>query len=332
MDWKKEHEATTSHEIHNVQAEKLQDIVSDDALETKDAANGGETDVMLAEELKRSLSNLSDEERVNGIKSTVSLPEADVTSPLSPKLLGIDLAENSNNDPSTKTVEQTNKPFGIASLREIIRFLSSLITSHHLIREKQPRVNTDAMRLLGIRLISVAVKEAGPRLSQFPSIMTIIRNEILCSIFQLLESTENLFLMRHGLRTCLDLFISLMPQLKCQLEFHLTLLLDRLVALHVPRLKTLELQESILEHFYQLCKIPNFICSLYVNFDCDVQFSNVYENWITYLYKNMVSDTSFNNQLTHVHILCLDIIVEILKSLVRISSNLEIDTEIVYSF
>ena len=249
------------HEIHNVQAEKsaaaAAAAANTDDLEEVDKQLGPPLDPSETA-LKRSMSSnsTSTDEKT---KSHVSLPEANVSEEKasaggmvkSITLTGsvVDTYTNGNSGDAKELHHQVDtKPYGVASLREIMRFLASLIDQQ---RENQKH-NTDSMRLLGMKVISVAVHDAGSSLGRFPSILGILRNEIFRSLFLIFQDTDNLSLLRNALRCALNLFVNLLPALKCHLEFHLNLLLERLISLNIPRLRTLEMQESILEHIYQV--------------------------------------------------------------------------------
>ncbi len=47
--------------------------------------------------------------------------------------------------------------------------------------------------------------------------------------------------------------------------------------------------EITLELILDLCRDPWFIVELYVNYDCDAQCSNVFENLCKFLYKVLVA-------------------------------------------
>lgn len=106
------------------------------------------------------------------------------------------------------------------------------------------------------------------------------------------------------------MFESLRTHLKFQLELYLTKLIDIIVS---DSLKvTYEQKELALDNILQLWRIPGFVTELYLNYDCDMYCSNLYEDLTKLLAKNAFPVTA-GVYLTH--LLSLDALLTVIESI-----------------
>lgn len=108
------------------------------------------------------------------------------------------------------------------------------------------------------------------------------------------------------------MFESLRSHLKFQLEFYLTKLID--VILSESLKVTYEHKEMALDNILQLWRIPGLVTELYLNYDCDMYCTNLYEDLTKLLAKNAFSATS---GVYHTHLLSLDALLLVIEGIER---------------
>lgn len=126
------------------------------------------------------------------------------------------------------------------------------------------------------------------------------------------------------LQVCFLMFESLRTHLKFQLELYLTKLIDLIVT---DSTKTFEHKETALDNILQLWRIPGFVTELYLNYDCDMYCTNLFEDLTKFLAKNAYPITS---GVYHTHLLSLDALLTVIESIEsnrkEISVNKSIET------
>ncbi|EAS27995.3 Sec7 domain-containing protein [Coccidioides immitis RS] len=117
------------------------------------------------------------------------------------------------------------KPYGLPSIRELFRVLIDLLDPHNL-------QHTDAMRVMSLRIIDVALEVAGPSIARHPSLAQLARDYLCRYLFQLVKS-ENVAILNGSLRVAGTLLSTCRHVLKLQQE----LFLSYLVACLHPRVE-----------------------------------------------------------------------------------------------
>lgn len=126
-------------------------------------------------------------------------------------------------------------------------------------------------------------------------------------LFQLLNS-ERLSIFAADLQVAFLMFESLRTHLKFQLELYLSKLIDIITS---DSLKvTYEHKEITLDTIIQLWRIPGFVTELYLNYDCRLYCSNLYEDLTKLLAKNAFPATS---GVYHTHLLSLDALLTVIE-------------------
>lgn len=98
--------------------------------------------------------------------------------------------------------------------------------------------------------------------------------------------------------------------LKFQLEYYLTQLSEIINNESIrPQYETRELA---LDNLLQLCRIPGFTAELYINYDCDLYSTNIFEDLSQLLSKNSLSATQV---IYSIHTLSIDILLTIVESI-----------------
>ena len=116
------------------------------------------------------------------------------------------------------------KPYGLPSMRELFRVLINIL-------DPDDRQYTDALRVMALRIIDVALEVAGPSIASHPSLAHLAKDDLCRYLFQLVRS-ENQILLNGSLRVAGTLLATCRGVLKLQQE----LFLSYLVACLHPRI------------------------------------------------------------------------------------------------
>jgi brefeldin A-resistance guanine nucleotide exchange factor 1 len=112
------------------------------------------------------------------------------------------------------------EPYGLPAIKEILRVVVSLL-------DPQTTQHTEAMRLLGLAMLSSILELASHSIARFPSLRAIIQDSACKHLFQLARS-EHSRILALALRAIAILFETMREHLKLQYELFLTFMLDRL--------------------------------------------------------------------------------------------------------
>ena len=210
---------------------------------------------------------------------------------------------------STTTTNAANTPYGLPCVRELLRFLISLINTK----------NSDLMISMGLNLITIGLESGIDYISSYQSLLAYVKDDLLKNLYQLL-STERMAQYASVLRVSFLLFESLRSHLKLQMEHFLNKLMDiclisspndsyfaannlngeiglggsnSSVSLQQPppstsnsksnsnnsnKQITQEQKEMTIDYFLQMLRIPGFAVEIYLNYDCSLNCSNLFEN------------------------------------------------------
>lgn len=135
----------------------------------------------------------------------------------------VDLTHKSEAD--VEDEEPDIKPYSLPSIRELFRVLVDLLQPNN-------RQHADAMRVMALKIIDVALEVAGPSIAKHPSLATLARNDLCRHLFQLVRS-EHVGLLNESLRVAGTLLATCRGVLKLQQE----LFLSYLVACLHPRVE-----------------------------------------------------------------------------------------------
>ncbi|KAJ9269863.1 hypothetical protein DTO212C5_4037 [Paecilomyces variotii] len=108
------------------------------------------------------------------------------------------------------------KPYSLPSIRELFRVLVDLLDPHN-------RQHTDAMRVMALRIIDVALEVAGPSIARNPSLAVLAQDDLCRHLFQLVRS-ESIAILTGSLRVAGTLLSTCRPVLKLQQEVYLSYL------------------------------------------------------------------------------------------------------------
>ena len=257
-----------------------------------------------------------------------------------------DLSQKSLTLSDTKSEEDpVITPYSLPSIRELFRVLIDLLSS-------QARPNADALRVMALRIIDVALEVAGPSIAKHPSLASLATNDLCRYLFQLVRS-EHVGLLHESLRVAGTLLATCRGVLKLQQELYLSYLVACLHTRHeiptepginpalyqgIPQAPKLVRQpasqagsgrstpipvkdrqklgmegglrkpnarEAMVENIGALCRIPSFMAELFVNYDCEIDRSDLCEDLVGLLSRNAFPDSATWST-TNVPPLCLD--------------------------
>ncbi|XP_022240117.1 Golgi-specific brefeldin A-resistance guanine nucleotide exchange factor 1-like isoform X2 [Limulus polyphemus] len=192
-------------------------------------------------------------------------------------------------------------PYGLPCVRELFRFLVSLICplDHH---------NTEMMIQIGLGLLKVALEAGADSIGNFSSLLALVKDDMCRNLFLLLNS-ERLSLFATTLSVCFLLFEALRTHLKFQLEMYLSRLMEIIVS---ESAKIFYEQRALaLDSVVQLWRIPGLVTELYLNYDCDLYCSNLFEDLTKLLSKNAFPVSG----LYSTHLLSLDALLTVIDSI-----------------
>lgn len=248
---------------------------------------------------------------------------------------------------SKQSLDDTSsiQPYSLPSIRELFRVLVDLLQPHN---QQHP----DAMRVMALRIIDVALEVAGPSIAKHPSLATLAKDDLCRHLFQLVRS-EHVGLLNESLRVAGTLLATCREVLKLQQELFLSYLvaclhprveiprepgIDPELYAGVPQTPKLvkppasqtssgrstpvpikdrqklgmeggsrkpDAREAMVESIGALSRIPSFLVELYVNYDCEVDRSDLCEDLIGLLCRNAFPDSATWST-TNVPPLCLD--------------------------
>ncbi|KFB45301.1 AGAP001527-PA-like protein [Anopheles sinensis] len=186
-------------------------------------------------------------------------------------------------------------PYGLPCIRELFRFLISLCNP----LDKQ---NTDVMIHMGLTLLTVTFEVGADSIGRYDSLLAIVKDDLCKNLFALL-ATERISIFAADLQLCFLMFESLRAQLKFQLEHYLTRVADMIMN-DSPRI------------LYEARELANGqpAATLYINYDCDLYCTNLFEDLTKLLSKNTLSATQ---AIYSIHTLSMDALLTIVESIER---------------
>jgi brefeldin A-resistance guanine nucleotide exchange factor 1 len=252
--------------------------------------------------------------------------------------LGVAPASETSDDPPIK-------PYSLPSIRELFRVLVDLLDPHD-------RQHADAMRVMALRIIDVALEVAGPSIAKHPTLATLAEDRLCRYLFQLVRS-DNMAILHESLIVAGTLLATCRGVLKLQQELFLSYLvaclhprveiprepgIDPSLYAGVPQAPKLvkpppsqsnsgrstpvpvkdrqklgmeggsrkpDAREAMVESVGALARIPSFMVELFVNYDCEVDRSDLCEDMVGLLSRNAIPDSATWST-TSVPPLCLD--------------------------
>jgi brefeldin A-resistance guanine nucleotide exchange factor 1 len=158
-----------------------------------------------------------------------------------------------------------NMPYGLPCVRELLRFLISLIGNK----------NSDLMISMGLNLITIGLESGIDHIASYQSLLAYVKDDLCRNLYNLL-SVDRLSIYTNVLRVTFLLFESLRGHLKLQLE-HFMLKLMEIIISESNRISN-EQKEITLDFLVQILRIPGFAIEIYLNYDCSLNSTNLFED------------------------------------------------------
>ncbi len=156
-------------------------------------------------------------------------------------------------------------PYGLPCLRELLRFLISLVSSK----------NSEIMISMGLNLITIGLESSVDHIASYQSLLAYVKDDLCKNLYNLLSS-ERLGVYANTLRVSFLLFESLRSHLKLQMEHFFIKLMDIIVS--DSNRVSKEQKEMTIDFLLQLLRLPGFPTELYLNYDCSLNCTNLFED------------------------------------------------------
>ncbi|KAF0385373.1 Sec7-domain-containing protein [Gigaspora margarita] len=230
------------------------------------------------------------------------------------------------------------KPSGLPSIRELLRVLISLLNPHD-------HQHTDTMRLMALSILNVAFEVGGRTIGRFEPLRALAVDELCKHLFQLARTDNMLLLsltlrvistvfgtLRPYLKLQQELYLSfLIERLTPPVSSMRTLAFDaefsnisvndsplqsgtstpstnrerNLRASGETATATGEVRELLLESLGQFAREPSFMVDLWVNYDCNIDCGDLFEEVVKFLSKNSFPEPT-GYSVSNSHVVCLD--------------------------
>ena len=224
------------------------------------------------------------------------------------------------------SINSEHHGYGVMCLKKILLHLANLIgysdKTDPYLKEK---------RCLGLFLLNTALETAGENIGLHQELISIIQDEV-CKSLLLNSATDDLFILSLTLRVVFNLFQSVKQHLKVQQEVFFNSIHLKIAGAYEESLEQVVYQRSelALESIVDFCREPSLILELYTNYDCDVDFANLFEKLAKFLCKHAFP---LNQNLNRLNELCLEGLLAIISSIsMRCDSNLQSSESLMQDF
>jgi plasmid maintenance system antidote protein VapI len=176
-----------------------------------------------------------------------------------------------------------NIPYGLPCVRELLRFLISLINHK----------NSDQMITMGLNLITVGLESGVDSIASYQSLLAYTKDDLCKNLYNLLSS-ERMPIYTSVLRALFLLFESLRGHLKLQLEHFFAKLME-IIQSESNKISS-EQKEMTIDLVLQMLRIPGFAVEIYLNYDCSPNCTNLFEELTKLLSKVKRLNSKNNNR------------------------------------
>lgn len=159
---------------------------------------------------------------------------------------------------------------------QLLSWLANLVNPASPAYEQSDPNEQSRIQYMALRLVNMLLEAAGQAIARSPACVHVVQAE-LCKYLVASCRTHDLALLALTLRVIFNLFVSMRAHLKVQLEVffmsvHLGLADD-------PSSRP-EYRELALESLLEFCREAALMVDVYVNYDCDVACTNLYETLV----------------------------------------------------
>jgi hypothetical protein len=196
----------------------------------------------------------------------------------------------------------SDPPYGQPVIAALLSWLSALTDPSH---------QDTTSRVLSLRLVNMVLEAAGADLGRLPLVVHVAQAELCRQLVQNSRTTEPAVL-ALTLRVVFSLFASMISHLKVPLEVFF-------VSVHLfladTRDSPPEHRELALESLQEFARDGELMADIFVNYDCDVGCTNLFEIFTRTLARNATPQRG--EGLNSLHVLALEGVLAVLESITR---------------
>ncbi|CAK9152750.1 unnamed protein product [Ilex paraguariensis] len=164
--------------------------------------------------------------------------------------------------------------YGIRSTVDVFHFLCSLLNVMEVVETEGLTTQTadEDVQLFALVLINSAIELSGDSIGKHPKLLRMVQDDLFHHLIHYGTCSSPLVLSMIC-STVLNIYHFLRRSIRLQLEAFYSFVLLRGTSSRIP----IQLQEVAVEGIINFCRQPTFIMEVYVNYDCDPIFRNVFE-------------------------------------------------------
>ena len=232
----------------------------------------------------------------NGVAARSPADEDPASTPRSPTK-GAGRVSETESQSGRSSFRENQEPFGLACVLEIFRFSVSFVSL-----EEGADEQAESVCAFGLQLVLASLESAGEDFARHPALLRLVRDDLSRAMLAVAPRGRAPVLAATA-ATILQLYMVMPSELKMQLEAFLRMALLPLADVPKPLDNSgsnaggqnaaaagsvnpgasSESRRVALECLVDLCRQPNFVPDLYVNFDCDVRRPNLVEELVALL-------------------------------------------------
>ena len=231
----------------------------------------------------------------NGVAARSPADEDPASTPRSPTK-GAGRVSETESQSGRSSFRENQEPFGLACVLEIFRFSVSFVSL-----EEGADEQAESVCAFGLQLVLASLESAGEDFARHPALLRLVRDDLSRAMLAVAPRGRAPVLAATA-ATILQLYMVMPSELKMQLEAFLRMALLPLADVPKPLDgsgsnagsngpaagsgspgASSESRRVALECLVDLCRQPNFVPDLYVNFDCDVRRPNLVEELVALL-------------------------------------------------
>ncbi|KAF6168002.1 hypothetical protein GIB67_020572 [Kingdonia uniflora] len=194
------------------------------------------------------------------------------------RLPDIEVREGESSESDTEDADimgTSDSGYGARCVVDIFHFLCSLLNVVEVVdMDGGAATSSDEdVQLFALILINSAIELSGEGIGKHPKLLRMIQDDLFHHLIHYGTCSSPLVLSMIC-STVLNIYHCLRRSIRLQLEAFFTFVLFRVV----NGGGSSQLQEVALEGIISFCRQPTFIIEMYVNYDCDPAFRNVFED------------------------------------------------------
>ncbi|CAO2822825.1 unnamed protein product [Amaranthus hypochondriacus] len=216
--------------------------------------------------------------RGNLLQRTAKFVMLEICQTVFSRLNDIQVKEGENSESDSEDMDDNdivNTGFSLRCVVDIFQFLCSLLNVVQTVEIDGvvTQCNDEDIQILALVLINTALELSGDGFSKHPKLRRMIRDDLFHHLIHYGTRTSALILSMIC-STVLNSYHFLRGSLRLQLEAFFNFVLFRVAKFG----SSMQYQEVALEGIINLCRQPDFLIETYMNYDCALTCSNVFED------------------------------------------------------